>query len=142
MSRENIEMVRRGAKVLEEFPSRSQEKIVVRLPDGMRDQLAAAAAANNRSTNAEVVSRLQRSFEAEKSPPRTQVNPATFTDDHELATLIDNRLLDFRDQLFERLDRLEGLHSPPAVPKDRLSPPEKVNPKKPKFIVKSKEAED
>lgn len=43
----------------DEFPSRSLEKIVVRLPDGMRDRLKAHAAANNRSVNAEVVSLLE-----------------------------------------------------------------------------------
>lgn len=39
-------------------PSRSAEQFVVRLPEGMRDQIAAAAKANNRSMNAEIVKRL------------------------------------------------------------------------------------
>ncbi|QRE76483.1 Arc family DNA-binding protein [Methylobacterium aquaticum] len=38
--------------------SRTLDKIIVRLPDGMRDRLAAAAAANKRSVNAEVVALL------------------------------------------------------------------------------------
>ena len=35
---------------------------MVRLPDGMRDQIAEAAKANNRSMNAEIVARLVVSF--------------------------------------------------------------------------------
>jgi plasmid stability protein len=48
-----------------EYPSRTLDKIVIRLPDGMRDRLAEAAAANKRSVNAEVVARLQQTLEAE-----------------------------------------------------------------------------
>lgn len=43
-------------------PSRTAEQFVVRFPDGMRDLIAEAAKANNRSMNAEIVSRLQSSF--------------------------------------------------------------------------------
>ncbi len=38
--------------------AQSEDKFVVRLPDGMRDELKAAARENNRSMNAEIVSRL------------------------------------------------------------------------------------
>lgn len=37
---------------------------ILRLPDGMRDQIEAAAGKNSRSTNAEFIDRLQKSFEA------------------------------------------------------------------------------
>ena len=43
--------------------SRELDKFILRFPDGMRDRIAEAAKANNRSMNAEVVSRLQNSFE-------------------------------------------------------------------------------
>lgn len=43
-------------------PSRTADQFVLRLPDGMRDAIAAAAAAANRSMNAELVDRLQRSL--------------------------------------------------------------------------------
>lgn len=43
-------------------PSRTADQFVVRLPDGMRDQIAEAAKANNRSMNAEIVARLQESL--------------------------------------------------------------------------------
>jgi hypothetical protein len=46
----------------EEFPSRKLDKFILRLPDGMRDAIAASAKANNRSMNAEIVLRLQNSF--------------------------------------------------------------------------------
>jgi plasmid stability protein len=38
--------------------SRSLDKVIVRLPDGMRDQLKELAAEHNRSMNAEIVARL------------------------------------------------------------------------------------
>lgn len=45
-----------------EFPSDKADKFVVRFPDGMREKIRAAAEANNRSMNAEIVSRLENSF--------------------------------------------------------------------------------
>lgn len=41
----------------------TQDKFVVRLPDGMRDQIAAAAEAAGRSMNAEIVQRLADSMD-------------------------------------------------------------------------------
>lgn len=48
------------------FPSETQERFIVRFPDGMRDRIAEAAKANNRSMNSEVVARLERSFAADR----------------------------------------------------------------------------
>lgn len=45
-------------KVAPTYPSRKLEQFVVRLPDGMRQQLAKLAKRNNRSMNAEIVSIL------------------------------------------------------------------------------------
>lgn len=42
--------------------SRSLDKVIVRLPDGMRDLLKDEAAKNGRSMNAEIVARLTRSI--------------------------------------------------------------------------------
>lgn len=42
------------------------EKYIVRLPEGMRDRIAESAKANNRSMNAEIVARIQNSFEAQE----------------------------------------------------------------------------
>lgn len=44
-----------------------QDKFVVRFPDGMRERIAAAAAASGRSMNAEIVHRLSESFELEET---------------------------------------------------------------------------
>ncbi|RBO89670.1 Arc family DNA-binding protein [Pseudochrobactrum asaccharolyticum] len=46
----------------QDTPSRSLDKVIVRLPDGMRDRIREAAENNNRSMNAEIVSRLEASF--------------------------------------------------------------------------------
>lgn len=43
-------------------PSRTAEQFVVRFPEGMRDRIAEAAKKNNRSMNAEIVARLDRTF--------------------------------------------------------------------------------
>lgn len=43
-------------------PSRSQDQFIVRLPDGMRDRIKAAAEANRRSMNAEIVAALEDKF--------------------------------------------------------------------------------
>lgn len=44
------------------YPSDQADKVLVRMPDGMRDRLKEAAKANNRTMNAEIVARLQESF--------------------------------------------------------------------------------
>lgn len=49
----------------ETSPSRTAEQFVVRFPDGMRDRIAEVAKASNRSMNAEIVARLQQSFNLE-----------------------------------------------------------------------------
>lgn len=46
------------------YPSETQERFIVRLPDGMRDMIADAAKLGNRSMNSEVVRRLEASFES------------------------------------------------------------------------------
>jgi hypothetical protein len=48
------------------FPSQELDKFILRLPDGMRDEIAAAAKANNRSMNAEIVLRLQNSSSSKR----------------------------------------------------------------------------
>lgn len=45
------------------YPSRTADQFVVRFPDGMRDRLKEAAHVNGRSMNAEIIARLDASFE-------------------------------------------------------------------------------
>lgn len=42
--------------------NRDSDKYIVRFPEGMRDRIAEAAKANNRSMNAEIVARLESTF--------------------------------------------------------------------------------
>lgn len=48
------------------FPSDRSDKFLLRLPDGMRDRIAAAAKASGRSMNAEIVARLHTAFQIEQ----------------------------------------------------------------------------
>ena len=48
------------------YPSQVQDRFMLRLPDGMRGQIASAAKQNNRSMNAEIVRRLEASFASQK----------------------------------------------------------------------------
>jgi hypothetical protein len=43
--------------------TRDSDKYIVRMPEGMRDRIAASAKLNSRTMNAEIVARLQQSFE-------------------------------------------------------------------------------
>lgn len=45
--------------------SRTQDKFMFRLPDGMRERIKAAAKANRRSMNAELIFQLERIFPAQ-----------------------------------------------------------------------------
>lgn len=47
------------------FPSETQERFIVRLPDGMRDRIAAEAKKRRRSMNAEFIARLSDSLSDE-----------------------------------------------------------------------------
>lgn len=49
--------------------SRGSEQAMIRLPDGMRDRLKDEAVKNGRSMNAEIVARLEGSFDVEPSQP-------------------------------------------------------------------------
>lgn len=51
------------------FPSQTMDRFIVRLPDGLRDRIAAAAKENGRSMNAEIVRVLETYYPA---PPSLQ----------------------------------------------------------------------
>jgi len=50
----------------EPYPSETQDRFMVRLPDGMRDKIKAAAYASKRNMNGEIIARLEATFEAER----------------------------------------------------------------------------
>lgn len=64
----------------QDSPSRDQDKIIIRVPEGMRDALKAAAASNNRSMNAEIVERLQQSMEWPRIAKATEESLALLTE--------------------------------------------------------------
>ncbi|NLY13696.1 MAG: Arc family DNA-binding protein [Gammaproteobacteria bacterium] len=45
------------------YSSRTADKFVVRLPDGMRDRIAEVAKAQHRSMNSEIIARLESSLQ-------------------------------------------------------------------------------
>ncbi|WBM43475.1 Arc family DNA-binding protein [Comamonas aquatica] len=51
------------------YPSDQADKVLVRMPDGMRDRLKEVAKSNNRTLNAEIVARLEESFSTKASAP-------------------------------------------------------------------------
>lgn len=57
------------------FPSETQERFIVRFPDGMRDRISAVAKAGHRSMNAEIVARIRRSFELDEAGDTVQAGP-------------------------------------------------------------------
>jgi len=59
--------------------SRTADKFVVRLPDGMREQLRTVAGEHHRSMNSEIVARLQASFVVPEDPtPASPVHTGTW----------------------------------------------------------------
>ena len=80
-----------------QFPSQVADKYVVRFPDGMRDRIAEVAKANGRSMNAEIISRLELSFNLE---------PLKDTKRGELVKLV-NDAIDERMALEKEKIRLE-----------------------------------
>lgn len=73
--------------------SREQDKFVVRLPDGLRPEIAAMARLNHRSMNGEIITRLQRTLILEQLQERQS----------ELIT-----------QLLKRIDALESKEASPC----------------------------
>jgi hypothetical protein len=60
-----------GVRMTKNYPSRNLDKFILRLPEGMRDEIAASAKANNRSMNAEIIVRLQSSFNSDRILKKT-----------------------------------------------------------------------
>lgn len=53
------------------YSSRTADKFVVRLPDGMREQIAAVAKISHRSMNSEIIARLSDSLDGIATPSPT-----------------------------------------------------------------------
>ncbi len=59
---------------MSDFPSQQQDKFVLRLPDGMRDRIKAAAEDSNRSMNAEIVATLQEAYPTPTDDPMSALD--------------------------------------------------------------------
>ncbi|MCQ4346812.1 Arc family DNA-binding protein [Pseudomonas stutzeri] len=59
--------------------SRSADKFVVRLPEGMRARIAEVARHYHRSMNSEIIARLERTLLAEGQLPSTHIAPGPAT---------------------------------------------------------------
>ena len=83
------------------YPSELQERFIVRMPENMRSRLADEAKKNNRSMNAEVIVRLEKSFQT-----TSNAGAGAFFDPGNA----DNLRADMQS-LGEHFKRLEGLFS-------------------------------
>lgn len=66
--------------------SRTADKFVVRMPDGMRERIAEVAQSNHRSMNSEIIGRLEDSISADE-PRRADINSAHLSDDEKAIVL-------------------------------------------------------
>lgn len=85
------------------YPSQLQDKFNLRLPDGMKDDIAERAKANGRSINSEIVQILEDALR-----PITEQN-INVSEDGDLVTLSQNQLnkiaVDLRDSLIIELNK-------------------------------------
>lgn len=84
--------------------TRDSDKYIIRFIDGLKDRIEGAAAANNRSINAEINSRLQQSFDLE---------PMKASKREELTRMV-NEAIDERIELEKQ--RAEALLQTPPAP--------------------------
>lgn len=101
-------------------PSRTADQFVVRFPDGMRDRIAEEAKKNNRSMNAEIVARLERSFE-EPLYPDDSGKLHTFEDvERRLQNLARQMDLKLRLVKAQAKNRPLPTEQPPSTPKKTI----------------------
>lgn len=90
------------------YPSEQQERFIVRLPDGMRDRIKAAAERNNRSMNAEIVATIEMMY-----PERTDVSEPT------IGQIDEDELLKILGDVDRLRQRLLASATRPAGPKNK-----------------------
>lgn len=82
------------------YSSRTADKFVVRLPEGMRDRIAHVAREQHRSMNSEIIARLQNSLQQDNQAVRlasVRLDSAELSQ-HERELLVRFRLLAQRQQ--------------------------------------------
>ena len=91
-------------------PSKQLDQFVVRLPDGMRDQIKASAQKNNRSMNAEIVHAIGFYFAFDDLDPsrnkalEQQLDAKVEIPEDQRSELIKSALADLERQLMAALD--------------------------------------
>lgn len=65
------------------YPSQTADRFMIRMPDGLRDQLRGIAAQNRRSMNSEIVLMLERALRGEEAAGNgpEKASPAARNDD-------------------------------------------------------------
>lgn len=104
-------------------PAANLEKFVIRLPEGMRDVIAAAAKDSGRSMNAEMVYRLQSSFAYDAGATKSPLQLLR-------AIAYTHGVL---NSLHERLAAMDSVDVVKALP---LSPIAELSYSKPRNVVK------
>lgn len=79
----------------DETPARDLEKFMLRMPEGMRERIAREAKANGRSMNAELIARIEKTFDEDGV-----IEYLVSKIDHMQAEF-DNRLSDVESDLHE-----------------------------------------
>lgn len=82
------------------YPSDDVDKLLLRFPEGMRDEIKSAAGKSGRSMNGEIIHRLEKSLRAEKDD-----SPA-------VSPLLDPRFFEKLAEERERLERLLQTYAP------------------------------
>jgi predicted transcriptional regulator len=85
------------------YSSRTADKFVLRLPDGMRERIQEIARANHRSMNSEMIARLERSIAEETGE---EVVPTEC--DQKMADLLDRSMA---SRIFQLEKELEEAHA-------------------------------
>lgn len=93
-------------------PSRTAEQFVVRFPDGMRDLIADEAKKNNRSMNAEIVARLQASFEPFSGHEKRDLQTQTILEVAKLSMTLFEMMRDAKSATFPEtvMHSVERIH--------------------------------
>ncbi|WP_025915785.1 Arc family DNA-binding protein [Herminiimonas sp. CN] len=82
------------------YPSETQDRFIVRFPDGMRDRIAEEAKANGRSMNAEIVQRLEMTLGMTTRPNVPNISgDIPFYMAQDIAMLAEDTGVSFREML-------------------------------------------
>lgn len=93
------------------------ERFTVRMPDGMRDAVAARAKANGRSMNSEIVQILQDALDSQTSVPKAFPEGVSKEDDfNRMVKFVNDKTEDFKNNLLSEILEYAAFHpnQPPS----------------------------